>query len=191
VGWTNLIAFVTVVCLYAVGRVPERTPRPETEPIMRRADSAPDITEPVVEPGPVDASEPKQPAESHSDTAEEPARLEPRVETPAPRAEAVTPTVAVSEPKETAAVPVNTTEPPEVVALPVTTPDPCAEAGIDTCVEEIDSGPPPDSDRRKSWFLIRTAAGSVRVCQAWRPTPKTFAGPFPTREEACQAKVLQ
>ncbi len=44
------------------------------------------------------------------------------------------------------------------------------------------------SKRKKVWFLIESKSGAVRVCEAWRKTPKTIAGPFPTKAAAQKAK---
>ena len=42
--------------------------------------------------------------------------------------------------------------------------------------------------KEKHWFLVKSKDGKVRVCQAWERTPKTIAGPFPTKEAARRAK---
>ena len=47
------------------------------------------------------------------------------------------------------------------------------------------------SKRKKVWFLIEAKSGAVRVCEAWRKTPKTIAGPFPTKAAAQKAKHAQ
>jgi hypothetical protein len=55
--------------------------------------------------------------------------------------------------------------------------------------ESVDNSPAPlKLERVRQWFLVKSSTGQVRVCQAWEPTPKTIAGPFPTREEANAAK---
>ena len=47
------------------------------------------------------------------------------------------------------------------------------------------------SKRKKVWFLIESKSGAVRVCEAWSKTPKTIAGPFPTKAAAQKAKQAQ
>ncbi|MEJ2719485.1 MAG: hypothetical protein P8182_20530 [Deltaproteobacteria bacterium] len=51
--------------------------------------------------------------------------------------------------------------------------------------------PSPPSTADMEWFLIRAKTGSVRVVQARGKTPKTVAGPFPTKEEAHKARALE
>lgn len=41
-----------------------------------------------------------------------------------------------------------------------------------------------------AWFVIKSKTGSVRVVQARGKTPKTVAGPYPTKEEASKAREL-
>ncbi len=56
---------------------------------------------------------------------------------------------------------------------------------------EISEGSPTPAkrERKKLWFLVKSSSGQVRVCQAWEATPKTIAGPFPTRDAATKAKA--
>lgn len=54
----------------------------------------------------------------------------------------------------------------------------------------VDVDSRPDRPRRKQWFLIKASTGAIRVCEAWERTPKTIAGPFPSKEAALKAKQL-
>jgi hypothetical protein len=40
----------------------------------------------------------------------------------------------------------------------------------------------------KQWFLIQTKEGAIKTVQALSKTPRTVAGPFPTKQEALNAK---
>ena len=60
---------------------------------------------------------------------------------------------------------------------------PPAEIVPDSALSDAFSG-----SKEKHWFLIESKDGKVRVCQAWEKTPKTIAGPFPTKEAAYKAK---
>lgn len=51
--------------------------------------------------------------------------------------------------------------------------------------------PSPPSTPEMHWFLIKPKTGPVRVVQAKGKTPKTVAGPFPTKEDAHRARELE
>lgn len=48
----------------------------------------------------------------------------------------------------------------------------------------------PSGAPEMAWFLIKSKTGSVRVMQAKGKTPKTVAGPYPTKEDAYRAREL-
>lgn len=45
--------------------------------------------------------------------------------------------------------------------------------------------------KKKQWFVVKSHTGTMKVCQAWKKTPKAIAGPFATKDEAYQAKQSQ
>jgi len=42
--------------------------------------------------------------------------------------------------------------------------------------------------RGKHWFLVQTKKGDLKLLQAQKETPKTVAGPFPTKQAAVNAR---
>ncbi len=103
---------------------------------------------------------------------------------------------SVSSPLETSPalreVPEMADEVDTVIQQVETAEDPTVAAGFpqEEMAHEPEMAIPFSGSKEKHWFLIKSKDGKVRVCQAWEKTPKTIAGPFPTKEEAWRAKEL-